>query len=137
MIADKQETQEGQDHMPGRPIARKDVKLKPLPLRLSTTQFERLVGLRARDGMAIQEHVRRAVDMYLDAQDKKAQRSASPAEILASHPAGSLELPTTRIVPADARDLPPADKAAPIPVEPQRASKRNARPSGQLRYGMR
>lgn len=76
--------------MAARPIARKDVKLKPLPLRLSTTQFERLVSLRARDGMAIQEHVRRAVDVYLDQQDKRQARATPPADAVI-HGAGPIE----------------------------------------------
>jgi hypothetical protein len=39
--------------------------LRPLPMRITKLQFERLQGVRARDGLPIQEHVRRALDIYL------------------------------------------------------------------------
>lgn len=39
--------------------------LRPLPMRITNLQFERLQSVRARDGLAIQEHVRRALDIYL------------------------------------------------------------------------
>ena len=44
--------------------------LTPLPMRITALQRERLVAARERDGTSIQEHVRRALDMYLDAIEK-------------------------------------------------------------------
>lgn len=45
--------------------------LRPLPMRITQLQFEKLQALRADDGIAVQEHVRRAIDMYLA--DKEAR----------------------------------------------------------------
>jgi len=49
-------------------------ELRPLPMRITQLQFERLTQLRADDGIAIQEHVRRALDMYLADRDQKARK---------------------------------------------------------------
>lgn len=50
-------------------------EMRPLPMRITQLQFDRLVGARERDGMAVQEHVRRALDLYLD----KVERTPRPA----------------------------------------------------------
>jgi hypothetical protein len=39
--------------------------LRPLPTRVTPLQYERLTAARDRDGLSIQEHVRRALDTYL------------------------------------------------------------------------
>jgi len=51
--------------VPTMPINRKEVRLRPLPLRVTPRQFECLVALRSHDSLSIQEHVRRAIDAYL------------------------------------------------------------------------
>lgn len=40
--------------------------LRTLPTRVTTVQYARLTEARAKDGLSIQEHVRRALDFYLD-----------------------------------------------------------------------
>lgn len=40
--------------------------LRPLPVRITQRQYLRLVAHRELDQLAIQEHVRRALDLYLD-----------------------------------------------------------------------
>lgn len=40
--------------------------LRPLPMRISQRSYDRLDALRAIDDQSIQEHVRRALDYYLD-----------------------------------------------------------------------
>lgn len=40
--------------------------LRPLPVRITQRQYLRLVAHREIDQLAIQEHVRRALDLYLD-----------------------------------------------------------------------
>jgi len=52
--------------------------LRPLPMRISQLQFERLQAARARDGLAIQEHVRRALDFYLKSVEKEHLKAAPP-----------------------------------------------------------
>ena len=49
-------------------------ELRPLPMRITRLQYERLVEARARDGMAVQEHVRRALDFYLAKVEREAER---------------------------------------------------------------
>ena len=39
--------------------------LRPLPIRITQLQFDRLEAIRNRDGIAMQEHIRRAIDLYL------------------------------------------------------------------------
>jgi hypothetical protein len=45
-------------------------------MRITQLQFERLQNVRARDGLAIQEHVRRALDIYLAGVDAAAEPTA-------------------------------------------------------------
>ena len=40
--------------------------LRPLPIRVTQLQFTRLQALRDYDDLAVQEHIRRALDDYLD-----------------------------------------------------------------------
>jgi hypothetical protein len=54
--------------------------LRPLPMRITQKQYERLQQARANDQIAIQEHVRRALDNYLDLLDRKQARAAPIAE---------------------------------------------------------
>lgn len=39
--------------------------LRPLPMRVTPQQYDRLRGARDRDGLSVAEHVRRALDFYL------------------------------------------------------------------------
>jgi len=48
--------------------------LRPLPMRITELQWERLNAARDYDDIAIQEHVRRALDKYLDMLDQKRSR---------------------------------------------------------------
>jgi hypothetical protein len=52
--------------------------LRPLPMRITKLQFQRLQSVRARDGLAIQEHVRRALDIYLAGVDAQAEEESPP-----------------------------------------------------------
>jgi len=47
-------------------------ELRPLPLRVAHSQYNRLVSARNRTGISIQEHVRRAIDVYLAVMEKEA-----------------------------------------------------------------
>jgi hypothetical protein len=62
------------------PVTRKEVRLRPLPLRITPRQFERLAEARTRDALAIQEHVRRAIDVYLDLIEKRYDRENERGE---------------------------------------------------------
>jgi Ribbon-helix-helix protein, copG family len=57
-----------------RKTARKEVKLKIVPTRLTLRQFERLDELRNSEGLSMQDHIRRAIDVYLEAIARKARR---------------------------------------------------------------
>ena len=48
--------------------------LRPLPMRITERQYQRMQAHRSIDGLAIQEHVRRALDLYLDVLDRKRER---------------------------------------------------------------
>ena len=47
-------------------------ELKPLPLRVAESQYARLTTLRNRTGISAQEHIRRAIDLYLAVTEKEA-----------------------------------------------------------------
>ena len=47
-------------------------ELKPLPLRVAESQYARLSTLRDRTGISAQEHIRRAIDLYLAVTEKEA-----------------------------------------------------------------
>lgn len=47
-------------------------ELKPLPLRVAQSQYQRLVNTRNRTGISVQEHIRRAIDLYLAVTEKEA-----------------------------------------------------------------
>lgn len=57
----------------------KSTPLKPLPMRVTERQYERLKAQRAKDGYTVQELVRRALDFYLDSVEAE---DASPASDL-------------------------------------------------------
>jgi hypothetical protein len=64
--------------------------MKPLPVRVTPLQYDRLTQARARNGLAIQEHVRRALDMYLDKIERDAKANpASVAQISITQPLSS------------------------------------------------
>lgn len=48
------------------------VALRPLPLRVTPLQYDRLVLARERTDLMVQEHVRRAIDLYLAMIEKEA-----------------------------------------------------------------
>lgn len=52
------------------PSARRE--LTPLPMRVAVGQKVRLDAARARTGISIQEHVRRAIDLYLGVIEREA-----------------------------------------------------------------
>jgi len=52
-------------------------ELTPLPMRVTQLQAERLREARNRDGLSVQEHVRRSLDIYLN----KIEREYSQKEI--------------------------------------------------------
>ena len=47
--------------------------LIPLPMRVAALQKTRLDAVRTRTGIAVQEHVRRAIDLYLDVVEQEAK----------------------------------------------------------------
>ena len=47
------------------------VALVPLPLRVATSQLQRLTEMRDRMGTSVQEHVRRAIDLYLAVSERE------------------------------------------------------------------
>jgi hypothetical protein len=49
--------------------------LRPLPMRITPLQYERLLAARIKDGRTIQEHVRKSLDLYLDGLDRQAART--------------------------------------------------------------
>jgi len=53
-------------------------ELRPLPMRISQLQFERLQSARGRDGLSVQEHVRRALDHYLAKIEREDARRIPP-----------------------------------------------------------
>ena len=60
--------------------------LRPLPMRITQMQFERLQALREYDGLAVQEHVRRALDQYLPYAERKAAREDGRPEPIEAPP---------------------------------------------------
>ena len=58
----------------------KRVEMKPLPIRIAGQQYERLSQHRLRTGISIQEHIRRAIDFYMDQVEREvAAQAAVPA----------------------------------------------------------
>lgn len=62
-------------------------ELTPLPMRISQLQVERLRAARNRDGLNIQEHVRRALDLYLAKIEREFAKGSNDAEISPQNPA--------------------------------------------------
>lgn len=56
----------------------KPTRLKPMPIRVTPQQHAALNQLRAEDGASAQEHVRRAIDLYL-AKKKRERGGAGEA----------------------------------------------------------
>lgn len=67
--------------------------LKPLPMRVTKRQFDRLQQARSRDSYSVQEHVRRALDVYLDMIEQAWPNVPAPA--LPAGPASPLPTATT------------------------------------------
>lgn len=55
-------------------------------MRITEMQFERLNAVRLRDGLGIQEHVRRALDIYLAGMEAQTASPEKPADSPASSP---------------------------------------------------
>jgi len=47
-------------------------ELVPMPLRIAQSQQLRLIATRDRSGISVQEHIRRAIDLYLAVTEKEA-----------------------------------------------------------------
>jgi hypothetical protein len=93
------------------PVNRKEVRLKTLPLRITPRQFDRLVAARARDALAIQEHVRRGIDFYLDALEKRVAREMQEVATPADNPP-----PAPRDAPKGALAAPPKARLSSKPA---------------------
>jgi hypothetical protein len=65
-------------------------EMKPLPLRVASAQYARLTKARDRTGISIQEHIRRAIDVYLASTEREAiELGLMPtSDPLAHKPAG-------------------------------------------------
>lgn len=83
------------------------VALRPLPMRITPIQYSRLQDARIRDGRTIQEHIRKALDLYLDGLDKALARANGVATTPASSAAGAVP-----------KVLPVAAKSRARPVAP-------------------
>src|SRR4029077_14058345 len=68
------------------PFQQKPATLRPLPTRVTPRQYDRLMIHRSRDHLSIQEHVRRALDMYLESLDKRWEREISLSSPVALEP---------------------------------------------------
>lgn len=53
-------------------------QMRPIAMRLTGPQYEKLVRMRAADGLSLQEHARRAIDFYLAANESRAAGTALP-----------------------------------------------------------
>jgi hypothetical protein len=78
-------------------------ELRPLPTRITQLQYERLQGARDRDGLSIQEHIRRALDLYL-AKIEKQIPAQPPAD---AQPEGGFSAVLGGAAPLSPPDLPP------------------------------
>ena len=63
--------------------------LRPLPIRVTQLQFTRLQALRDYDDLAVQEHIRRAIDEYLRRVEPK---TVYPQSVLYPPPADKQQL---------------------------------------------
>jgi len=61
-------------------------EMRPLPMRISQKQYEDLLLFRDHDSIPVQEHVRRAVAMYAQAQHRAIATAAAAKAILAAQP---------------------------------------------------
>ena len=82
-------------------------ELRPLPMRITQLQFERLKDARGRDGLSVQEHVRRSLDLYLAKIEREATRTPNPGDLAASQD----QLPATPSPPAQLLPAAPPRKA--------------------------
>jgi hypothetical protein len=72
-------------------------EMTPLPMRVAKVQIVRLVEARTRTGIAIQEHVRRAIDMYLDRIEREAlELGLLKVSVPAGRPKSSPNRPATQ-----------------------------------------
>lgn len=88
-------------------------------MRITQLQFERLRAARARDGLSIQEHVRRALDFYLGKAEKDHQKT-QPGDFPPAHPYPD---GTTDKLPTGAEAITPAQATTiPVPRPPARSN---------------
>lgn len=82
--------------------------LRPLPMRVTPQQYDRLRSARDRDGLSVAEHVRRALDFYLARIEGSPLPSADAglppgdiADVLAAvspvHPGGYVKKPRPKV----------------------------------------
>lgn len=119
--------------------------LRPLPLRVTQRQYLRLQAHRQIDQLAIQEHVRRALDDYLDKLDRKRPLervapsfSAGPPEEAGKDDGIEEEIPVSPADPAAKLDrkVEPAaaSRVAKTPVPRPRPAKPKSPGKPQLAY---
>jgi hypothetical protein len=60
--------------------------LTPLPMRVAELQKHRLAQVRSRTGISVQEHVRRAIDLYLDVVEAEAKEKGQADIVNVSSP---------------------------------------------------
>lgn len=90
------------------------VALRPLPMRITPIQYARLQNARIADGRTIQEHIRKALDVYLDGLDRASARAngaAAPAPTPLPVPAPVAAQISGKIPPPAARAKRPAAPA--------------------------
>jgi hypothetical protein len=95
--------------------------LRPLPLRVTQRQYLRLVAHRSLDSLPIQEHVRRALDVYLDELDRK--RPLERLEPVEKKPAVSPAPDGSPAPSAPAARTSPKAKSPAVPA-PEKAARR-------------
>ena len=96
--------------------------LRPLPIRITQRQYQRLLAHRKIDALAIQEHIRRALDFYLDDLDEKRPRERVAPLVKAAAPTRR-EPPTGAPTAPTPQENPPAGMQNTTPVPPANAAK--------------
>ena len=102
------------------PINRKQSPLRPLPMRITDLQWERLQALRAYDAISIQEHVRRALDEYLDAVEFRRLQTSPSGRRPGDSPAQRGKSPPVEPDEASVQELPQFVTAGAEPTKRRR-----------------
>lgn len=85
------------------------VALRPLPMRITPIQYTRLQNARIADGRTIQEHIRKALDLYLDGLDRATARANGATAVPAA--ASPIPMPAQVPAPVSGKIPPPAARA--------------------------